>query len=258
MGGDGRHLAAQARTVAVARSAVVPARQAGARLQTVRGRLPGSRPDTAPVRRPPMACAGVPAGTRPEAVRQRVRVTGLAARHARPPETDPVRTAGPPRAASTGVAGPLRAASPGPAGPLPAASTAAAPGPPTTAGFGLRPVVRPAKAPAAGLHRAGRPVRGKEASAAPRSRVATSVVPAGQPTPGHGGPPLVTHGEAHGPRAARGGLLQPALMAAAGEIRTTRGRGPRVKGRPLVMAAVTGHRGQPAAGPAMPDQVTHA
>jgi len=242
----------------VTRSAVVPGRQAGARLQTVRGRLPGSRLDAAPVRRLPMACAGVPRGTRAEAVRQRVRVTGLAARHVRPPEMDPVRTAGPPRAASTGVAGPRRAASPGPTGLLQAASTAAAPGPPTTAGCGLRPVVRPAKAPAARVHRAaGRPVRGKEASAAPRSRAATSVVPAGQPTPGHGGPPLVTHGEARGPRVARRGL-QPALMAAAGEIRTTRGRGPRVKGRPLVMAAVTGHRGQPAAGPAMPDQVTHA
>ena len=258
MGGGGRQLAAQARTVGVARSAAVPARQAGARLRTVRGRLPGSRQDAAPVRLPPMACAGVPRGTRAEAVLRRVRVTGLVARHARPPETDRVRTAGPPQAVSTAVAGALRTASPGPAGLLRAASTAAAPGPRTTAGFGLRPAVRPVKAPAAGLHRAaGRPVRRREASGAPRSRVAMSVVPAGQPTPGHGGPPTVTHGEARGPQAARQGL-QPALMVAAEEIRATRGRGPRVKGRPLVMAAVTGHRGQPAAGPAMPDQAIHA
>ena len=233
MAGDDRQLAAPARTVGAERRPEVPARRAGARPRTVPARRPGTRRAAVPARRPMMACARVPRGTRAEVVRRRAQLTGAAGRHAPPPETDREGT-GPPRAASLGAAGPLpaagrpRAGSTGAAGPLPAAgrpragSIAAAPGPRTTAGFVLPLAVR---------------------------RVATSVPPGGQPTPGHGGPRRVTPGEARGPQAAPKG---------AGEIPTGRARGPRAKGRPRVMAAVTGHRGQPGAGPAKAAQATAA
>lgn len=254
MAGDDRQLAAPARTVGAERWPEVPARQAGARPRTVPARRPRTQRAAVPARRPLMACARIPRGTRAVVVRRRVPLTGLAGRHARPPETDREGTAKPPRAASLEAAGPLPAAGPPRAGstgaaglpPAPgpprAASIAAAPGPRTTAGFALPLAVRPAKAPVAGPHRAaGLTGRPREASAGTLRRVATSVPPGGQPTPGHGGPRRVTPGEARGPQAAPKG---------AGEIPTGRARGPRAKGRPRVMAAVTGHRGQPGAGPA--------
>jgi hypothetical protein len=263
MAGDDRQLAAPARTVGAERWPEVPARQAGARPRTVPARRPRTQRAAVPARRPLTACARIPRGTRAVVVRRRVPLTGFAGRHARPPETDREGTAKPPRAASLGAAGPLpaagrpRAGSTGAAGlplalgPPRAASIAAAPGPRTTAGFVLPLAVRPAKAPVAGPHRAagltGRPR--KEASAGTQRRVATSVPPGGQPTPGHGGPRRVTPGEARGPQAAPKG---------AGEIPTGRARGPRAKGRPRVMAAVTGHRGQPGAGPATAAQATAA
>ena len=266
MAGDDRQLAAPARTVGAERWPEVPARQAGARPRTVPARRPRTRRAAVPARRPLMACARIPRGTRAVVVRRRAPLTGPAGRHARPPETDregtarppraaslgaagPLRAAGPPRAASIGAAGPPRAAArPGTAGPPRAASIAAAPGPRTTAGFVLPLAVRPAKAPVAGPHRAAGPAgRRREASAGTLRRVATSVAPGGQPTPGHGGPRRVTPGEARGPQAAPKG---------AGEIPTGRARGPRAKGRPRVMAAVTGHRGQPGAGPATAAQAT--
>ncbi len=274
MAGDDRQLAAPARTVGAERWPEVPARQAGAGPRTVPARGPRTQRAAVPARRPLMACARIPRGTRAVVVRRRVPLTGLAGRHARPPETDREGTAKPPRAASLEAAGPPRAASTEAAGPLPAAgppragstgaaglplaagppraaSIAAAPGPRTTAGFVLPLAVRPAKAPVAGPHRAagltGRPR--EEASAGTLRRVATSVPPGGQPTPGHGGPRRVTPGEARGPQAAPKG---------AGEIPTGRARGPRAKGRPRVMAAVTGHRGQPGAGPATAAQATAA
>jgi hypothetical protein len=225
----------------------VRGRQAGAHLLTVPVSRPGTRPGAAPVRLPLMARAGVPRGTSPGVVRRRrrARVTRPAVRHARPPETGHAGpaglrpaarpgTAGPRRAASIGpaalprvarpaTAGPLRAASPGPAVPRPVASIAVVPGLRTRAGFVHPRVARPAKAPVAGLHRAaGLAVHRREASAATLRRVATSAAPGGQPTPGHGGPPRVTPGDA---------------------------RGPRAKERPRVTAAVTGHHGQPPAGP---------
>jgi hypothetical protein len=279
MAGDDRQLTAPARTVAAERWPEVPARQAGARPRTVPARRPRTQRAALPPRRPLMACARIPRGTRAVVVRRRVPLTGLAGRHARPPETDregtakppraasleaagPLPAAGPPRAGSTGAAGPLpaagppRAASTGAAGlplalgPPRAASIAAAPGPRTTAGFVLPLAVRPAKAPVAGPHRAaGLTGRPREASAGTLRRVAISVPPGGQPTPGHGGPRRVTPGEARGPQAAPKG---------AGEIPTGRARGPRAKGRPRVMAAVTGHRGQPGAGPATAAQATAA
>jgi hypothetical protein len=226
MAEDDRQLAAPARTVGAERQPEVPARQAGTRPRTVPARRPGTRRAAVPARRPMMACARVPRGIRAVVVRRRAQLTGPAGRHAPPRETDREGTAGPPRAASLGAAGPHpaagrpRAGSLGAAGPHPAAgrpragSIAAAPGPRTTAGFVLPLAVR---------------------------RVATSVPPGGQPTPGHGGPRRVTPGEARGPQATPKG---------AGEIPTGRARGPRAKGRPRVMAVVTGHRGQPAAGPA--------
>ena len=287
MAGDDRQLAAPARTVGAERWPEAPARQAGARPRTVPARRPRTQRAAVPARRPLMACARIPRGTRAVVVRRRVPLTGLAGRHARPPETDREGTAKPPRAASLGAAGPLPAAGPprvpaagppragstGAAGPLlapgppragstgapglplapgppRAASIAAAPGPRTTAGFALPLAVRPAKAPVAGPHRAaGLTGRPREDSAGTLRRVATSVPPGGQPTPGHGGPRRVTPGEARGPQAAPKG---------AGEIPTGRARGPRAKGRPRVMAAVTGHRGQPGAGPATAAQATAA
>ena len=273
----------------MARSAAVPARQAGVRPRTDPGRPPGTRPDVAPVLRPPMARAGSPRGTRVAVLRRHARVTGPAGRLARPPETDHGGPAGPrgapnlgtaglPRAASTAAAGPLRAARPGPAGLPHAASTgatglpravslgitgppqasiAAVPGPQTTAGFVLRPAARPAEPPVTAPHPAtGLAVRPREASAATLRRVATSVAPGGQPTPVHGEPPRVTQGEARAPRAARPGPW-PALKGP-GEIRIAHVRGRRATGRPRVMAAVTGHRGQPAAGPVTAGQVTRA
>ena len=264
MAGDDRQLAAPARTVGAERWPEVPARQAGARPRTVPARRPRTRRAAVPVRRPLMACARVPRGTRAVVVRRRARLTGPAGRHARPPETDREGTARPPRAASL-EAGRTSARSepdvrergvpeqpdlsPAP-GPPRAASIAAAPGPRTTAGFVLPLAVRPAKAPVAGPHRAaGLTGRPREASAGTLRRVATSAPPGGQPTPGHGGPRRVTPGEARGPQAAPKG---------AGEIPTGRARGPRAKGRPRVMAAVTGHRGQPGAGPATAAQATAA
>jgi hypothetical protein len=234
MAGDDRQLAAPARTVGAERRPEVPARQAGARPRTAPARRPGTRRAAVPARRPMMASARVPRGTRAVVVRRRAQLTGPAGRHAPPPETDREGTAGPPRAASLGAAGPHpapgrpRAGSTGAAGPHPApgppraGSIAAAPGPRTTAGFVLPLAVR---------------------------RVATSVPPGGQPTPGHGGPRRVTPCEARGP---------PAAPKGAGEIPTGRARGPRAKGRPRVMAAVTGHRGQPGAGPATGAQATAA
>jgi hypothetical protein len=263
MAGDGRPLAAPARTVGAERWPEVPARQAGARPRTVPAQRPGTRRPAVPGRRPLMARARVPRGTRPVVVRRRVPLTGAVGRHARPPETDREGTARPPRAASlgaaglrragsTGAAGPLpvpglrRAGSTGAAGPLPlpgpprAASIAVTPGPRTTAGCVLPLAARPAKAPVAGPHQAaGLAGRQREASAGTLRRVATSVPPGGQPTPGHGGPRRVTPGEARGPQAA---------LKGAEEIPTARSRAPRAKGRPRVMAAVTGHRGQPGAG----------
>jgi hypothetical protein len=267
MAGDDRQLAAPARTVGAERRPEVPARRAGARPRTVPARRPGTRRAAVPARRPMMACARVPRGTRAEVVRRRAQLTGAAGRHAPPPETDREGT-GPPRAASLGAAGPLpaagrpRAGSTGAAGPLPAA------GPPragSTGAAGPLPAAGPPQAASLGaagpLPAAGRPRAGSIAAApGPRTtagfvlplavrRVATSVPPGGQPTPGHGGPRRVTPGEARGPQAAPKG---------AGEIPTGRARGPRAKGRPRVMAAVTGHRGQPGAGPAKAAQATAA
>jgi hypothetical protein len=262
MAGDDRQLAAPARTVGAERWPEVPARQAAARPRTVPARRPRTQRAAVPARRPLMACTRIPRGTRAVVVRRRVPLTGLAGRHARPPETDHEGTAKPPRAASLEAAGPLPAAGPpragstgaaGPplaAGPPRAASIAAAPGPRTTAGFVLPLAVRPAKAPVAGPHRAaGLTGRPREDSAGTLRRAATSVPSGSQPTPGHGGPRRVTPGEARGPQAAPKG---------AGEIPTGRARGPRAKGRPRVMAAVTGHRGQPGAGPATAAQATAA
>lgn len=262
MAGDDRPLVAPARTVGAEEWPEVQARQAGARPRTAPARQPRTRRAAVPVRRPLMACARVPRGTRAVVVRRRAQLTGPAGRHARPPKTDREGTARPPRAASLEAAGPLpaagrpRAGSTGAAGPLPApgppraGSIAAAPGPRTTAEFVLPLAVRPAKAPVAGPHRAagltGRPT---EVSAGTLRRVANSAPPGGQPTPGHGGPRRVMPGEARGPQAAPKG---------AGEIPTGLARGPRAKGRPRVMAAVTGHRGQPGAGPATAAQAIAA
>ena len=223
----------------------MPARQAGARPRTVPARQPRTPRAAVPVRRPPMAPARVPRGTRAVVVRRRAQLTGPAGRHAQPPKTDREGTAGPPRAGSTGAAGPLPAP-----GPPRAGSIAAAPGPRTTAEFVLPLAVRPAKAPVAGPHRAaGLTGRPREASAGTPRRVANSAPPGGQPTPGHGGPRRVMPGEARGPQVAPKG---------AGEIPTGRARGPQAKGRPRVMAAVTGHRGPPGAGPATAAQATAA
>jgi hypothetical protein len=193
------------------------------------------------------------------------RATGPAGRHARPPETHRGGTAGPHPAASLGAPGLLRAESTGVPVPRPAggtagllrASIAAAPGRRTMAGFVLLLVVRPAKAPVAAPHRAaGLAVRRRKASAATLRRVATSAAPGGRPTPGHGGPLRGTQGEARDPRAAPRGLRP--VLRGAGEIPIARVHGLRAKGRLLVMTVVTGHRGQPAAGPATPGQVTRA
>jgi hypothetical protein len=271
MPGDGRPRAAQARTVGAERLPEVPARQAEARPRTVPARRPGTRRGAVLARRPLMARAGAPPKTRAVVVRRRARLTGPAGRHARPPETDREGTAGPPRGASLGATGLPRAGSIGATGPLPvpeppraantaatgplpapepppAASIAAVPGPRRTAAFGLPLAVRPAKAPVAGPQRAaGLTGRPREASAGTLRQVATPVPPGGQPTPGHGGPPRVTPGEARGPQAA---------LEGAGEIPTAPARAPQAKGRPRAMAAVTGHRGQPGAGPATAAQAT--
>ncbi len=292
MAGGARPLAVPARTGGAVRPVAVLARQAGARLPTVPARPRGTRRGAALVRRPLMAHAGIPRRTSAAVVRRPARLTGPAVPHARLPETDHGGPAGLPRAASIAAAGPLRAVSlgtaglpragsigvagllraGGPAGLLRAGGTAgllraggltgllragiaAAPGPRTTAGLVLGPAVRPAEAPVAGPHRtAGLAVRRREASAATVRRVATSEGPGGRPTPGHGGPHRGTQGEARGPRAALRGP-GPALKAAV-EIPTARARGQRAKGRPLVMAAVTGHRGQPAPGHATAGLVT--
>jgi hypothetical protein len=271
MAGGARPLAVPARTGGVVRPVAVLARQAGARLPTVPVRPRGTRRGAALIRRPLMARAGIPRRTSAAVVRRPARLTGPAVPHARLPETDHGGPAGLPRAGSIAAAGPLRAVSLGtavlpragnigvagllragePAG-LPQAGIAAAPGPRTTAGLVLgpavrRPAVRPAEAPVAGPHRtADLAVRRREACAATLRRVATSEGPRGRPTPGHGGPHRGTQGETRGPRAA---LRDPGpALKAAVEIRTARARGQRAKGHPLVMAAVTGHRGQPAPG----------
>ncbi len=257
MAGDGRQRPALARTADAARAVEVLARQVGARPRTVPGRPPGNRRDVALVRRPPMARAGVPRGTRDAVVPRCARVMGPAGRPARPPETDGGGPVGPPRAArSIAAAGPRLAVSLGVTGSL-GASIAAAPGPRTTAGFVLRPAARPAKAPVPAPHRvAGPAARRREATAATLRRVATSVAPGSQPTPDHGRPLPVTPGEARGPWAALRGP-RPAQQRP-GQIRIAHVRDQRAKGRPLVMAAVTGHRGQPAVGPATAGQVTPA
>ncbi len=291
MAGDGQRRAAPARTVGAAGLAELPVRQAEARPRTVLASRPGNRPGVAPVHRPLTAWAGVPRGTRAAVVRRRVRVTAPAVRHARPPTTAQGGPAGRPRAvmpgtalaprraaalprvmsigtgahlqatnlgaaaapravsigaaaaprvASIGAAGRRRAARPGTAEPRRAVSITVAPGPQTTAGIGqplaVRPAaVRPAKAPVAGPHRvAGLPGQRREASVVTLRRVATSAAPGGQTTPGHGGPPQATQGETRGPRANG----RPRVMAAV----TVR------------MAAVTAHRGQPAAGRAAAGQ----
>ncbi len=273
---------------AEARPRTVPGRQAEARLRTVPGSRPGNRLGVAPVHRPlTTAWAGVPRGTRAAVVRRRARVTAPAVRHLRPPTTAhgepagrpraampgtalaPRRAAALPRAASIGAGGPLRAtnlgataaprvasiqaagprravrrraARPGTAEPRRAVSITVAPGPQTTAGFGqplaVRPVaVRQAKAPVAGPHRAaGLAGQRREASVVTLRRVATSAAPGGQTTPGQGGPPQVTQGETRGPRANG----RPHVMAAV----------------TVHMAAVTVHRGQPAAGQATAVQAT--
>ena len=163
MAGDGQPLAAPVRTVAAARLAA-PARQAGARLRTVPGRLLETRRGAAPVRRPLMACAGVPRGTRAAVVRRRARVTGPAGRHVRPPQTDHAGTAGQggtpgpgvsgrataaPRSGSIGAAGPRRLARAVCVEDQPGSDERASirsPGPRTTAGFVLRPAVLDQKA----------------------------------------------------------------------------------------------------------------
>jgi len=271
--GDGRRLAAPARTAGAAVLAELPARQAEARRQTVPASRPGNRPGAVPVHRLPTAWAWVLRGTRDAADRRRARVTAPAVRHARPSATDRGRPVGRPRAAipgtalgsqraparpraaSTGAAGPRReAARPGTAEPRRAAIITVAPGPQTTAGFvqplALRPVaVRPAKGPVAGPHRvaglagqwrvaglagqrraAGLAGQRRAASALTRRRMAASAAPGGQTTPGPGGVPQVTRGEARGPQA--NGLLR--VMAAV----------------TVPMATVTVHHGQPAAGQA--------
>ena len=194
--------------------------------------------------------------------RQHARVTAPAVRHARPPVTDrggpagrqraampgtapgPRRATALPQAVSIRAAGPPRAtARPGTAAVPQAVSIAIAPGPQTTAGFvrplAVRPVaVRPAKAPvAAGPHRvAGLAGQRREASVVTLRRVATPAAARGQTTPGHGGPPQVTQGEARGPRANG----RPRVMATV----TVR------------MATVTVHRGLPATGQATAVQAT--
>jgi len=272
---------------AEARPRTVPGRQAEARPRTVPASRPGNRLGVAPVHRPLTAWAGAPRGTRAAVVRRRARVTAPAVRHVRPPTTAhgepagrpraampgtalaPRRAAALPRAASIGAGGPLRAtnlgataaprvasiqaagprravrrraARPGTAEPRRAVSITVAPGPQTTAGFGqplaVRPVaVRQAKAPVAGPHRAaGLAGQRREASVVTLRRVATSAAPGGQTTPGQGGPPQVTQGETRGPRANG----RPHVMAAV----------------TVHMAAVTVHRGQPAAGQATAVQAT--
>jgi|GEM_PF-1256414 len=272
---------------AEARPRTVPGRQAEARPRTVPASRPGNRLGVAPVHRPLTAWAGAPRGTRAAVVRRRARVTAPAVRHLRPPTTAhgepagrpraampgtalaPRRAAALPRAASIGAGGPLRAtnlgataaprvasiqaagprravrrraARPGTAEPRRAVSITVAPGPQTTAGFGqplaVRPVaVRQAKAPVAGPHRAaGLAGQRREASVVTLRRVATSAAPGGQTTPGQGGPPQVTQGETRGPRANG----RPHVMAAV----------------TVHMAAVTVHRGQPAAGQATAVQAT--
>ena len=257
---DGRRLAAPARTAVAAALAELPARQAEARRQTVPASRPGNRPGAVPVHRLLTAWAGILRGTRGAADRRRARVTAPAVRHARPLATGrggparrpraaiPGTAAGPqratanPRAASTGAAGPPRAAArPGTAEPRRAASITVAPAPQTTAGFvqplALRPVAaRPVKGRVAGPHRAaGLAGQRRGACAVTRRRVATSAAPGGQTTPGHGGLPQVTHGEARGPRA--NGRLR--VMAAVTVPTAT-----------VPMATVTVHHGQPAAGQA--------
>jgi len=287
MAGDGRRRVAPARTVGTAGLAELPGRQAEARPRTVPASRPGNRLGVAPVHRPLTAWAGAPRGTRAAVVRRRARVTAPAVRHLRPPTTAhgepagrpraampgtalaPRRAAALPRAASIGAGGPLRAtnlgataaprvasiqaagprravrrraARPGTAEPRRAVSITVAPGPQTTAGFGqplaVRPVaVRQAKAPVAGPHRAaGLAGQRREASVVTLRRVATSAAPGGQTTPGQGGPPQVTQGETRGPRANG----RPHVMAAV----------------TVHMAAVTVHRGQPAAGQATAVQAT--
>jgi hypothetical protein len=158
-------------------------------------------------------------------------------------------TAEPLPAANPGAAGVPRAASIGVAEPLRAVSIAVAPGPQTTAVFVLplvirRIAVRPAKARAAGPHRAaGLAGRRRQASVARPRRAATSVAPGGQTTPGHGGPPRVTQGEVR-VRRANG---RPRVMAAATV---------HMAAVTVPMAAVTGHRAQPAAGHAAVGQAT--
>src|SRR5271157_293983 len=169
MAGDGRPLAAPVRTVAAARPGGAPARQAGARPRTVPGRLLETRRGAAPVRRPLMACAGVPRGTRAAVVHRRTRVTGPAGRHVRPPQTDRAGTAG-----------------------LPRAGIAVAPGPRTTAGFVLRPAVRPAKAPVA-----ARPARARgQRAKGPRPVTAVVTGHHGQPAAGLATPGPVTRAQA--------------------------------------------------------------
>ena len=218
---DGRHRAVWARTVAAVRSAEVAARRAGTRLRTVPVSPPGTRLGVVPVSRPLMACAGVPRGTRAAVLRRRVRLTAPAERRAPPLGTDRGETAAPPRAATPAAHAPRPAVTIGAAGPRLAVSIAADPGPQTKADIVL-PAVRPAKAPVVGLHPvAGLADRPRAAFGATLRRVATSVAPEGQLAPGRGAPPRATPGEA---------------------------RGPRAKGRPRAMAAVTRHRDQPAAG----------
>ncbi len=261
MAGDGRRRAARARTAGAAALAELPARQAGARPRTVPASRPGNRPDVAPVHRPLTAWAGVPRGIRAAVVRRRARVTAPAVRHARPPTTargdqpgvreqrcpeQPSGLSEQPHARERRVPEqPGRveqAARPGTAEPRRAAIITVAPGPQTTAGFGqplaVRPVaVRQAKAPVAGPHRpAGLAGQRREASVVTLRRVATSAAPGGQTTPGHGGLPQVRQGETRGPQANG----RPRVMAAV----TVR------------MAAVTVHRGQPAAGQATAGHAT--
>jgi hypothetical protein len=191
------------------------------RLPTVPVSPPGTRPGVVPVSRPLMACAGVPRGTRAAMLRRRVRLTRPAERRAPPPGTDRGETAAPPRAAVPGPAAHPRAATTGAHALPPAASIAADREPRTKADIAV-PVVRPAKALVVGLHPvAGLADRPRAAFGATLRRVATSVAPEGLLAPGRGAPPRATPGEA---------------------------RGPRVRGRPRAMAAVTRHRDQPAAG----------
>ena len=250
MAGDDRQLAARARTGGAAPVAGVPARQAGARLRTVPARLRGTRRGAAPVRLPLMARAGIPRRTSAAVVRRRARLTGPAGprpaagdgprgtaglRGQRASQHPGLGTAGLPRAGQRGSRAPRAAVAE-----QPGSASGGYRGRSRTSddgGFVLRPRGASGEGSRGRTSPGGRPGRHGRGRGFRRNTEAGSDFRAAR-RPADAGSRRTAPGDARrSPRPAGGS------EGSRGD--SSRAPAAPGKGRPLVMAAVTGHRGQP-------------